>query len=550
MKKTTWVMIGISALLASAAISYLWATAIMDSLYAFRSPFASAPLPGGAPVEARLTRSVVAILVDGLRVDTAANADVMPFLNQLRTQGASAVIHSRPPSYSAPAWSVLMIGAWPELSDGPAMNPTEGESIPAWTQDNVFTAIHKLGLKTAFSGTYYFPQGIPAAALDDSFLVYEETVAADQETTAAAINYIQSQEYPFLLVHLNQVDYAGHHEGGPKDARWNQAAARSDQLIEKIVSSLDLNQDSVLIFSDHGQIDSGGHGGQDAVVLIQPFVVAGAGVKPGEYPDIQQVDIAPTITALLGANIPALSQGRVLTEMFQYSDPQLTELVEASRVQQKALYSAYAKALDVVPQANTIEGGKEPVSVYQAAMNELKETRLHRERLPRFVLAGFLLLLAIYLVVKRRPKNFGWYLLGTGIYLGIFHLAYGLIFGRTYSLSSVLSSGDIILTSAICTSLGYVIAWLIATATLKMWRQEPLQAGLTHLGFTFTVLGIVFLPAVWSFAFNGPLVAWTLPDMASTFLAFLSILQGLVVAALGLVFFAVTWLTSKRKWAS
>lgn len=550
MRKTTGATIGILALLIIAAISYLWATTIMDSLYAFRSPFASAPLPGGAPVETRLTRRVVAILVDGLRVDTAANAELMPFLNQLRTQGASAVIHSRPPSYSAPAWSVLMIGAWPELSDGPAMNPTEGESIPAWTQDNLFTSIHKLGLKTAFSGTYYFPQGIPAAALDDSFLVYEETDAADQETTAAAINFIRSQEYPFLLVHLNQVDYAGHHEGGPKDPRWDQAAARSDQLIEKIVSTLDLARDSVLIFSDHGQINSGGHGGQDAVVLVQPFVVAGAGVKPGEYPDIQQVDIAPTITALLGANIPAISQGRVLTEMFQYSDTQLAELVEASRVQQQALYTAYAKALNVVPQADPIEGGKEPVSVYQAAMNELKEARLNRDRLPRFVLVGFLLLLAIYLVAKQRPNYFGWYLLGTGIYLGIFHLAYGLIFGRTYSLSSVLSSGDIILTSAICTSLGYVIAWLIATAALKMGRQEPLQAGLIHLGFTFTVLGIVFLPAVWSFAFNGPLVAWTLPDMTSTFLAFLSILQGLVVATLGLIFFAVTLLTSKRKWAS
>jgi hypothetical protein len=114
----------------------------------------------------------------------------------------------------------------------------------------------------------------------------------------------------------------------------------------------------------------------------------------------------------------------------------------------------------------------------------------------------------------------------------------------------VLSSSDNILTTAICTSLAYVIAWLIGPIALKMLRQEPLQAGLTHLGFTYTLLGIVFLPAVWSFAFNGPLVSWTLPDMASTFLAFLSILQGLVVAALGLVFFAVTLLTSKRKWAS
>jgi hypothetical protein len=48
----------------------------------------------------------------------------------------------------------------------------------------------------------------------------------------------------------------------------------------------------------------GGHGGQDPITLIEPFVMVGAGVKPGEFADINMVDIAPTVAALLGANIP------------------------------------------------------------------------------------------------------------------------------------------------------------------------------------------------------------------------------------------------------
>ena len=51
----------------------------------------------------------------------------MPFLNELRQQGASATMHSQPPSFSAPGYSVLLIGAWPDLSDGPAINPEYGE---------------------------------------------------------------------------------------------------------------------------------------------------------------------------------------------------------------------------------------------------------------------------------------------------------------------------------------------------------------------------------------------------------------------------------------
>ena len=135
MKKYRWVILSIVVLLMVVALSYLWATTLMDTLFAFRSPLAQNPVAVGAPTGTPLTRQVVAIMVDGLRTDTANDAAVMPFLNQLRAQGAAATVHSRPPSYSFPAWSVLLIGAWPELSDGPAMNPAEGVSAPTWTQD-------------------------------------------------------------------------------------------------------------------------------------------------------------------------------------------------------------------------------------------------------------------------------------------------------------------------------------------------------------------------------------------------------------------------------
>ena len=59
------------ALVAVAAAAYLWATGLMDSLYAYRSPFAAAPLSAGLPVGSPLAGRVVVVLVDGLRVDTA-----------------------------------------------------------------------------------------------------------------------------------------------------------------------------------------------------------------------------------------------------------------------------------------------------------------------------------------------------------------------------------------------------------------------------------------------------------------------------------------------
>ena len=536
MKQYRWIILGIIAFLSIAALSYQWATGIMDSLYAYRSPFANGPVPAGEPLGDPVSKHVVAILVDALRVDTAANPDVMPYLNQLRAEGASATIHSGTPSYSFPGWSVLMTGAWTDLSDGPAMNPPDGESATPWTQDNVFTAVHNAGMRTAFSGTDFFPQVIPPQALDTSFTVHDETVANDELSANEAVKFIQSGQYPLLLVHINQVDFAGHYEGGVLDPHWDQAATRADKLIEQIVSSLDLKKDTVLIFSDHGQIDAGGHGGQDPVVLIQPFIMAGAGVLPGDYGDIDQVDVAPTITTLLGANIPALTQGQVLTQMLTLSEAQLSNMRNASIAQQQTLYQAYAKVMGVEAVQVKLDPNHYPITIFRSAMTAIKNERLNRERQPRFILVGSLVLIGLFFLFRNRGKTLAWFLVCTVIYLALFHFQYAVLQGRTYSLSSVLSSGDIINSTAASTAIAFIIAWLVVFFTLRVFSATPSQAANTQLAFTFSTLFIVSMPALWSYAYNGAIVTWTLPEMASTFMAFLSILQMLILAVLGVLF--------------
>ena len=49
-----------------------------------------------------------------------------------------------------------------------------------------------------------------------------------------------------------------------------------------------------------------------------PLVMAGAGIRPGAVPHHPRlVDLAPTITTLLGVAAPAHSQGRPLHEVLQ-----------------------------------------------------------------------------------------------------------------------------------------------------------------------------------------------------------------------------------------
>ncbi|HEX9028622.1 MAG TPA: alkaline phosphatase family protein, partial [Anaerolineales bacterium] len=304
MKSSLRIILGVLVCLLLAAGAYFWATGLLDSLYAYRSPLHSQPPAPGAAIGTPAARRVVFVLIDALRNDTSLKPDVMPFLNELRQNAAFATMHSRPPSYSEPGYSVLLTGAWPDLSDGPTIN-LDYDQIPTWTQDNLFSAAHRAGIKTAVSGYYWFEKLIPQSAVDLSFYTPGEDKVADRQVVDAALPWLRQDSAQLVLIHIDQVDYAGHHEGGPIDPRWDAAARRADDLLREIAATLDLSKDVLFVCSDHGQIDRGGHGGQDPITLIEPFVLAGAGIQPGQYPDVQMVDVAPTLAALLGTNIPA-----------------------------------------------------------------------------------------------------------------------------------------------------------------------------------------------------------------------------------------------------
>lgn len=59
----------------------------------------------------------------------------------------------------------------------------------------------------------------------------------------------------------------------------------------------------------------GGHGG--SLEMNVPLIISGAAIQPGTTPlEPRLIDIAPTISELLGVRPPAQSQGRALTELF------------------------------------------------------------------------------------------------------------------------------------------------------------------------------------------------------------------------------------------
>jgi hypothetical protein len=530
-RKINWFVVGLVSLPLLVIGIYYWATNLINSAESYRSPLIKDPPALGQALGSPLTRKLVVVLIDALRYDTSTNVYVMPFLNGLRSQGASAVMHSQPPSFSAPGWATILTGAWPEINDGQLFNPPDEFSVRTFTQDDIFAAAQRQGLKTAVSGYVWFNGMLSNISITSSFYTPGEDNIADSEVTDAALPWL-SGDYQLVLIHLDQVDFAGHYQGGPRNPNWDAAATRADSLLGEIVAQLDLSKETILVVSDHGQIDRGGHGGPEPITLVEPFILTGAGVLPGIYGDVNMVDVAPTMAALLGTNIPASSQGHILTNMLDLTSSQTSSIQSALKVQQSHIFSAYTKAID---STTMVESG-DVVSATQTAISQARLARLGSERIWRNMLAVLLAILPGYVLILRKDKKVLWLVAGAALFFLVFNLRYALINGLNYSLSSFDAGASFLIVYTGTTAvIATIPAWLVPMFGLHAFKTGPRKAAETTLAFIWLTIYFIAFPILLNFALNGFLVTWTVPEWNTLFLGLISMIQLLVVASLGLL---------------
>jgi Type I phosphodiesterase / nucleotide pyrophosphatase len=527
MSRVRWIVLSIIVLALIAYGSFTWVNALLDSMFAYRSPLRASPPAPGAALGQPMTSRVVLVIVDALRDDTSRKPDVMPFLNELRGRGAWATMRSQPPSWSEPSWTTIGTGAWPEINDAPPIN-LEYDKIWPWTQDNIFAAAKRAGLKTAVSGYNWWEKFISSDLRDAGFFTYGEDDAADRDVVNAAMPWLTGGGYQLVLIHLDQVDYAGHHQGGPRDPRWNAAATRADGMLKQIAGALDFKKDALIVLSDHGQIDRGGHGGQDPIALVEPFVMTGSGVKPGQYPDVKMVDIAPTIAVLLGTNIPASSEGKPLTQMLDVDVSRQTQINAAWNGQQDGVASAYEKAIGAPRQSG---------ATAQERIAAAQHGRQVGADLLRLVITLVVTLVGAGVLIWKRSRDVAMFLLAAVLYVALYNVIFAVITGNVYSMSTVPIAGAtaFVIQIAEYTLIAVIPAWFVAMLFSGAFRRGALHAAQATYGFAFITLYLLFLPALLGFAVNGAMTTWRLPDPLLIFLHFTNLIQAMFVAALGIV---------------
>ena len=191
------------------------------------------------------------------------------------------------------------------------------------------------------------------------------------------------------------------------------------------------------------------------------------------------------------------------------------------------------------------------VTATQAAMAAARAARLRSERLPRLVLVLVLAVAPAVLLFLRRGRTVAWLLAGAVLAVALFHLRYAVLAGRTYSLSSVTSSGNLISFVAVTGVLAFVVSWLATAFPLRIFRGGPGRAASLTVALALVTVYLLALPVLWSYALNGLFVTWALPDFGSLFLALISGIQVLAVAAGGLILCGVAaliaWPISRRR---
>ncbi|MFF3595953.1 alkaline phosphatase family protein [Kitasatospora indigofera] len=283
-------------------LAVLTATAATVPLALAAGPAQAAPKPGtykNLPNGTKTAKTLV-IGIDGTRYDKLLLADA-PRIKALMAAGLTAPssLYADPlsPTVSGPGWSTIATGVWPD-KHGVKENTFAGSRF------NTYPSLGKR-LETASSATSTLVVSSWNPVADTIFNGGADLRIAESEndnrTAADAADYLAHGNPDATFLHFDQVDEAGHGYGGAS-SQYLAAIHSVDTLVGQVVDAVKsrpayASEDwLILVTTDHGHTDAGGHGGNSASER-QTFVVAdGAGYAPGSIRrDVKVVDIAPTV---------------------------------------------------------------------------------------------------------------------------------------------------------------------------------------------------------------------------------------------------------------
>lgn len=238
---------------------------------------------------------VLLIGIDGVRADVLADV-ATPVMDSLAARGwYTAGARTTTPSVSGPAWSSILTGVWP-AKHGVMDNGFEGrryEEYPAFLtlaerqrpELGTFAALDWMPLASLEGGGPVLTDATDRLVAVDG---YEFGWAeADSMVAARAAQHLASAEVDAAFVYLGNPDETSHRHGSI-GTEYRDAIALSDRHVGWLTEALRARAGFggedwlVLISTDHGRREDGGHGG-DSPEEMTIFILA-SGPSTGGWP--------------------------------------------------------------------------------------------------------------------------------------------------------------------------------------------------------------------------------------------------------------------------
>ncbi|KAJ8717177.1 hypothetical protein PYW08_005576 [Mythimna loreyi] len=311
-------------------------------------------VPGGPLACVPQKSRVVFLLVDALRYDFTEYDDSiekpLPYQNRLpimremldRWPESSRLYRfmADPPTTTFQRVKALATGSLPTFIDASA-----NFAAMELQEDNIIDQVNKNKGHAVLLGDDTWSRLLPKRWLRShamySFHTWDlDTV--DTEVDSKIYDELRRDDWNLLVAHYLGVDHAGHRYG-PNHAEMSRKLDETNVRLKKIIAML---PPDVLLFvvGDHGMTENGDHGGESKAERTAAFFayrgagLAGTGEDIITGKEVQQTDLAPTLSAALGRPPPAPSLGHLLLPVLPPSSKTYTLLHISNNLKQITQY--------------------------------------------------------------------------------------------------------------------------------------------------------------------------------------------------------------------
>ncbi|KAF7691623.1 GPI ethanolamine phosphate transferase 1 isoform X1 [Silurus meridionalis] len=344
----------------------------------FTSPLVHGMSPQRVPLPSPAKRLVL-FVADGLRADSIFKFDPsdpirVPFIRSVITESGSwGVSHTRVPTESRPGHVALIAGFYEDVSavaKGWKENPVEFDSVFnesrytwCWGSPDILPMFAK-GASGDHVYTHTYPSAMEDFASKDASKL--DTWVFDQvkdflrsaKENKTLMSHLHEDKIVFFL-HLLGIDTNGHAHR-PMSKEYLENIELVDNGVAEIVSVFEEffendGRTAYVFTADHGMTNWGSHGASHPSETLTPLVAWGAGIQRAQRTftfqnydddyirdwgletyrrmDVNQADIAPLMSSLIGVPIPLNSVGVLPLDYLNNSQHFKAESMYANAIQ-------------------------------------------------------------------------------------------------------------------------------------------------------------------------------------------------------------------------